>query len=143
MTTFTSPPDKFGLTLNNGDTLNVGQGGMAAGTFVLPGGELDVEGGTAVDTFLAGGTVSVRSGTLNGVEFTDEPSSGDTNSALFIGANPSSLQGTLTFDIPNSEYTIEIFFANTITSVQNMADAHEFKVNFGDGSSETYSYAVQ
>lgn len=51
MTTFNAPPDQVGLTLNDGDTLNVNSGGTASDTRINYGGvEYVYSGGVADHT---------------------------------------------------------------------------------------------
>lgn len=103
MSTFNAPPDQIdGLTLNNGDTLNVGAGGNVSNITVFPGGNLFVnDGGTVVNSVLAGGTESVVLGITNDIAFQydgSNPESGGVDHLIL--ANPSSLHGELTFKGP-------------------------------------------
>ena len=77
-TTLNAPPDQIngGLTLGDGTTLNVGEGGTVSGIAVEPGAVVNVNGGAAsnitVDgTFnhtgqFVGGTINVNGGTVSG-----------------------------------------------------------------------------
>jgi len=60
MTTYTAPPDQTGLILNNGDVLNVNDGGIATATTINDGGLARVfSGGTATETTISGGEEDV------------------------------------------------------------------------------------
>src|SRR5262245_22592019 len=111
MSTFNAPPDQInGLTLNNGDTLNLGQRGTVSNITVLNGADFDITGGTAIDTTLAGTTLFAQPGTINGITFegdlTNSRPSGSIDE-LFL-SNPSSLEGNITFgDFQHGSYSAE------------------------------------
>ena len=77
-TTLNAPPDQIngGLTLGDGTTLNVGEGGTVSGIAVDPGAVVNVNGGAASDitangTFnntgqFVGGTINVNGGIVSG-----------------------------------------------------------------------------
>jgi antigen 43 len=62
MTTYTAPPDQLNLSLGAADTLTVNVNGTAVDTTVN-GGTLTVDGGAAVDTTVNSGTVALNAGT--------------------------------------------------------------------------------
>jgi hypothetical protein len=160
MSTFNAPPDEInGLTLHNGDTLNVGKGATVNGITVQPGSNLNMGGGTAVGTVLEGVTVSVSgtlvdttsegsdisiTGTINGITFRDFPSN-DPNGPvdeLFV-ETPSSLEGTLTFGVPDAhlEYHVLLGFGVNITSLKDTGSS--VTVNYGRNQSLTWHYTAE
>jgi hypothetical protein len=132
MTVYTAPPNQNGLVLGDGDVLHVNTGGTATNTLAERGSEVDVEGGTAVNTTLDGAEEIVASGIANGVTF-------EGNGTLLRVENPVSLQGILTFDVERGgqeEYKID--FVTTINSITSTAST--ITVNYGNNQSITYSY---
>jgi antigen 43 len=59
MTTFTAPPDRFELVLNNGDILNVNAGGSSNYTTINNGGIENVYGDAHATTINSGGIENV------------------------------------------------------------------------------------
>jgi autotransporter passenger strand-loop-strand repeat protein len=140
MTTYTAAPNQTNLTLNSGDTLNVLQGGTAADTYVPAGANLNVSGGTALDTNLNGGVVTISSGTISGIIFSNEFTALHDIDTLFVG-DPTSLQGTLTFTVPVlDQYQVQIEFDDPINSISSSATARTLTVNYGQNQSVTYNY---
>ena len=163
MSTFNAPPDQINYDINdhlvliNGDTLNLSQGGTVSGITFLPGSNLNMKGGTAtdiilehgvfasvsgtlVDTTLAGGSLSVLDGTVNGITFEGSPSSNPNVSIDELIATPDSIQGTLTFasvDVGGS-YQVEIVLPD-ITSIDTTV-VGTLTVNFANHQSVAYHY---
>ena len=127
MTMFTAPPDQSGLTLRSGDELDINQGGTATDTVVQRGAQEVVVGGDAVKTILVGGVEFVDSGKADAVTFEG------VGSALSV-ADPTSLQGILTFDGVNSS----IVFGTPIDSISSTFDT--LTVTYGDNKTITYDY---
>jgi autotransporter passenger strand-loop-strand repeat protein len=131
MTTFNVPPDQInGLTLNNGDTLNVDQGGTVSGITVLHGGTLNIDGGTAVDTTLEGAFLHVSDGTVNGITFEGDGPRNNTEPPTLDELaleRPGSLTSFTFGSFQNGSYMVDIVIPG-ITSIQSRGDT--LTVNF-------------
>ena len=120
----------------DGGTLNLNDGTIS-GTNVL--GNLNINGGTAIDTHLHfAGTFNI-SGTVDGITFEGGEGEGEPPKYILKLKDFNSLQGTLGFNDQGPPYDVVFDFQNVTLSNVTMT-ANTITIDYGKNQSVTYKY---
>ena len=116
MITYNVPPNAAGVTLNNGDVMNIDSGGTATDTTVNSGGNQYVfSGGSASGTVLSGGTETVYSG------------GSETGATVYSGGIETvSAGGSLTSAVVNSGGVDDVYGSAKKTNLKGGAENIEY-----------------